>query len=398
MIKKISIFFLLIMAMTSCREDDPQVMNPNEQGRFDTWTEVFLSYWNGMNYSYAFWDIDPTDWDQVYREYKPKFDKLKMDNKADDDSAALYFEQISGKLIDHHYSFILYTYKNGYKEVWKYFQPGAEEVRSRSYNHEEFSNQDMVNTISKNRALGRVKEMKYFSDSREDFFACSYLLDNDIAYFRLSQFALTGYGNQPRLQAVIQNFHSLVENTPGLKGIIIDTRNNGGGYVSDLGLFFTQLLKEKVLFGYTRSKNGLNRYDYSPWSPLELAPAADSLRVKRDVSNIPIVALADIHSVSMAEITPMAIKALPNGVLIGERTWGGHGPLLGAYEPLYSGKFENSRMQVYTSTSVTKQLDGRILEGIGLTPDIEVLFNPTEFARGNDTQLNRAAEFIHSGR
>lgn len=53
---------------------------------------------------------------------------------------------------------------------------------------------------------------------------------------------------------------------------------------------------------------------------------------------------------------------------------------------------------MYTSTSMTKRADGVCYEGYGVVPDIESLFNAEEFYKGNDTQLNRAAEFIHTGK
>ncbi len=40
-----------------------------------------------------------------------------------------------------------------------------------------------------------------------------------------------------------------------------------------------------------------------------------------------------------------------------------------------------------------------VTEGYGVIPDIEEeLFNAEEFYKGNDPQLYRAAEFIHTGK
>ena len=54
--------------------------------------------------------------------------------------------------------------------------------------------------------------------------------------------------------------------------------------------------------------------------------------------------------------------------------------------------------EVYTSTSHTKNIDGTIYEGIGLTPDIEALYNEEAFMQGNDTQLERAIQYIQTGK
>lgn len=89
---------------------------------------------------------------------------------------------------------------------------------------------------------------------------------------------------------------------------------------------------------------------------------------------------------------------MPNGYCIGERTTGGHGPLNNNINEYYAGELENVAFRMYTSTSMTKRADGVCYEGYGVVPDIESLFNAEEFYKGNDTQLNRAAEFIHTGK
>ncbi len=68
------------------------------------------------------------------------------------------------------------------------------------------------------------------------------------------------------------------------------------------------------------------------------------------------------------------------------------------YRDSYAGTFENDAFRVRTSTSETKNMDGTIYEGIGLTPDIEALYNETEFLNGNDMQLERAIQYINTGK
>ena len=51
---KIPMAWLICLSLFACREDDPAVFNPEDELGFNLWSEVFESYWNGMNYSYAF--------------------------------------------------------------------------------------------------------------------------------------------------------------------------------------------------------------------------------------------------------------------------------------------------------------------------------------------------------
>ncbi len=408
--KHYKIFLALFVGVLlfSCREENPAVLNPQDESAFKSWDDVFESYWNGMNYSYVFWSVDPTDWDAVYREYKPRFQELEFKNSEDSATVKELFAEITENLIDQHYTLILY--KNE-KEWWHFLQPGLQEIKKRDYYHDNFSEEDLVNTIAENIERGRIKDLRYvyIAGTDNDMNMYSYCIDSSIVYLRLTSFAISSNLGNPDLIDTIQNFFRIIETTPDLKGIVIDTRGNGGGTLSDMHFILSPLITKEVTFGYTCSKNGMGRLDYTPWSPLILYPVSmaggdlEDMKeefppVERNLENIPIVALADLYSLSMAEMVPMAICALPNGCFIGERTQGGHGPLNYNLNDNYAGTFENRAFRVYTSTSLTKNLDGNIYEGIGLTPDIEALYNETEFLKRNDTQLERAIQYINTGK
>ena len=398
--KKIRTILVAISALcgigiTSCQEDNLEVINPNDQRIFENWRHVFESYWDGMNYSYAFWDIDPTDWDEVYRKYAPQFEGLEFGVREDSIAAANLFEEISSTLIDHHYARVL---KDGRGKYWKLFSPAKKELKSRDYYHEEYGFEDIEKCIEHNVDLGRITNLA--GGKFESGFAIwSYLLDGDIVCLGLNSFDITGNMNEELVEETMENYYALINETENLKGIIIDTRNNGGGMLNDMYLIVNPLLSEPVLFGYSRTKSGLGRLDYTPYSPMILTPSSPEVNpVERNLDNVPVVALADINSLSMGEITPMAIMAMPNGYFVGERTTGGHGPLSGNINDYYAGELENAAFLMYTSTSMTIRTDGKCYEGYGVVPDIEAMFNADEFYKGNDTQLNRAAEFIHTGK
>ncbi|HEY1872303.1 MAG TPA: hypothetical protein VGG71_14670, partial [Chitinophagaceae bacterium] len=38
-----------------------------------SYSEVFESFWNGMNTNYMFWDIETVNWNNMYTTYKPRF-------------------------------------------------------------------------------------------------------------------------------------------------------------------------------------------------------------------------------------------------------------------------------------------------------------------------------------
>lgn len=67
---------------------------------------VFESFWKGMNVDYLFWEIDPTNWDDIWDTYKPRFDALGTKPVDDNNSAWLaynYFVDMTENIVDGHY-------------------------------------------------------------------------------------------------------------------------------------------------------------------------------------------------------------------------------------------------------------------------------------------------------
>lgn len=107
------------------------MQNPRTETIYN-WDQLFESYWNGMNYNYVFWDIDPTDWDKMYEVYKPKFEgiaKEGFDNKEVNDKAFEWLKEMSSTLIDNHFNLTatipcdnancLYTYNPSFENLKK---------------------------------------------------------------------------------------------------------------------------------------------------------------------------------------------------------------------------------------------------------------------------------------
>src|ERR1700722_11318188 len=72
---------------------------------FVKYKDLFTAFWNGMNTRYVFWDIDTTNWDQMYG-YQQKFADLDTVTNIhfNKDSAAYeYLEDMTKTLIDGHY-------------------------------------------------------------------------------------------------------------------------------------------------------------------------------------------------------------------------------------------------------------------------------------------------------
>ena len=97
----ISLFAIVLSLFSSCRNEDINIYNANGNTAKNN-VEIFDRFWTGMNENYAFWDVDPTDWDEVYRKYKPKFEGL--DENYSDEEYVRLFTEMTANIIDHHYA------------------------------------------------------------------------------------------------------------------------------------------------------------------------------------------------------------------------------------------------------------------------------------------------------
>lgn len=148
------------------------------------------------------------------------------------------------------------------------------------------------------------------------------------------------------------------------KGVIIDERNNGGGFAADYMID----IMDRELFGFFNSKTESNR----PWT----TPMAGIWGPK--------VMLINERSGSGGDLLPYMFHAKNLGPLIGTRTWGG---LVGTWDTprfIHGGRMVAPRGGFF-------DLRGQwAVEGEGIAPDIEVIQEPAAVLKGGDPQLERA--------
>lgn len=153
----------------------------------------------------------------------------------------------------------------------------------------------------------------------------------------------------------------------GKDALLIDVRDNGGGWTADYMLTSLTAPDHAV----TRARGG--------------GPGYPQDRRLLYAWSKPIVVLADENSFSNAEIFAWAIKTLDRGPVVGQKTAGGvistGGTTLG------DGSWIRLPFRGWTS-----RFDGSNEELTGCPPDVPVANLPSELGRGEDAQLRRAAE------
>ena len=412
--KSLGVLMAVLIIFTSCHKE----VSPTHQvGTIYTvnYAQVFEDFWNTMNKTYVFWSIDKTDWNKVHTDFAPAFAKLDYEvgyYTSDQISlkAARLFKQIVDGLVDSHYTLSLIT---GY---------GIDPALDRKWENPAF----IGNMFMQNGAITALypDQVNYYNvtvdslyltnkvigyDTLNSFYTISGIVKNtNILYFSFSSFSLLSQyqnGTNPKVKAAIDNFFTQLTN-PKVTSLIIDVRGNGGGSIADLNFLLGRLVSEPLKIGYTRSKSGTGRLDYTPWADAIVKPwyAFPSGFSK------PIAVLADGLSVSMSELTTMTIKALPNTIFVGDTTWGANGPLTqntdfnaGSFNFGYIGSNIQSGYNyyygnVYTSSCMFKYKDNKIYEGQGFPPDYVVKVTPDQIFLPNDVvddpQLNKAISLL----
>ncbi len=156
----------------------------------------------------------------------------------------------------------------------------------------------------------------------------------------------------------------------GREGLLIDVRNNGGGWTADRLLSSIMVQKH----AYTIPRGGdRTRTDGYP---------QDRLFIQR--YTLPINMLCNEKSFSNAEITSHAFKTLKRGTLVGQQTYG--------------GVISTGGTSLIDGTTVRLPFrgwylpDGTDMENNGAIPDIIVPQTPEAESRNDDEQLRAAVE------
>ena len=211
-----------------------------------------------------------------------------------------------------------------------------------------------------------VRESKVFEIIREEIIlktVKSNVMEKDIGYIRITMFDEdTGSEFKKALKEL---------KAQKIKGLIVDLRQNPGGFINQCVEVADELLDEGLIV-YTEDKVK-KREDY---------------KSKQGKLDVPFVMLIDEGSASASEIVSGAVKDRKAGLLIGVKTFGKG--LVQSIEQLKDG----SGMKLTTQKYYTP--NGISINKVGIQPDIEVKIpeikegeNPEDV---KDIQLERAVE------
>ena len=187
------------------------------------------------------------------------------------------------------------------------------------------------------------------------------LLDNNIGYLSISQFE----------EVTTKQFKAAVEDlqSQGMKGLVIDIRNNPGGLLDTVVGMLKYMLPDGLIV-YTEDKQG-NRKEYKGQDNNEF--------------NLPLAVIVNGNSASASEIFAGAIQDYGKGTIIGTQTYGKG--IVQTVKPLTDGSAIKFTIAKYFTPK------GQDIHGKGVTPDMVVEYDTDADV---DTQLDAAIKNVEA--
>lgn len=222
-----------------------------------------------------------------------------------------------------------------------------------------------------NISIKRNEEIKNYNIELTDLFvpAINHDLQEDtkIGYIYISIFSNTVFD---QIKSAIEELES-----KGMEKLIIDVRNNTGGYLNQAEQIASLFLKENKLIYSLENKSG--KKDYKDTT--------------EEFRTYPIVVLINNDSASASEILATALKDSYGATIVGTTSYG-----KGKVQQTVTLK-DNS-LAKYTSAKWLRP-NGECVDGVGINPDVYVEIEYAKDEDGNiisakDTQLEKAIELL----
>lgn len=186
------------------------------------------------------------------------------------------------------------------------------------------------------------------------------MLDNNIGYIQIVSFS----------EDTANEFNDAYNDlkNQGMKALVLDLRNNPGGLLTTCVEIAQKLVPKGEIVSIVDKQGNKETYTSSLEAP-----------------EYPLVVLINKNSASASEILSGAIQDTKAGTIIGNTSYG-----KGSVQTILP-MFEDDAVKLTIAKYYTPS--GRSIDGIGITPDIEI--NLDENAT-TDTQLNKAIEILSS--
>ncbi len=181
---------------------------------------------------------------------------------------------------------------------------------------------------------------------------------------------LSGFDSET--DALLNAFIREVEGREDVRGIVLDMRNDPGGYLEMAIEVASEWIEEGVIVR-ERDNTGEERQHQA--------------RGRARLANYPTIVLVNEGSASASEIVAGALQDYAEAILVGQTTFGKGS--VQKYESLSdSSAFKLTVAKWYTP-------EGRAIDEVGITPDVVVELTEDDFNPDRDPQLDKALELLN---
>lgn len=291
---------------------------------------------------YCFFRQKNIDWDSLCAEYR-----TRITPETDDMELFLLMGELLDHLRDGHVNLSAPFAVTYYKKWWSDYPQDFNERTLQEY------------------------YLKFGGLQKGGMTYCMFVPDS-VGYLRIPSF------NTPLSATTLDYILSSMRST---RGLIIDIRQNGGGYLTNVPELVGRFITDNRIGGYIRHKTGPGHDDFSKPFAIEYKPA----RGHAQYLGKPVVLLTNRSCFSAANDFVSVMKDLPQVFVLGSRTGGGGGMP-------FSSELPNGWGLRFSACPINDVRD-RITE-FGIDPDYEVHCTPQELADGHDAILDSAYNLL----
>jgi carboxyl-terminal processing protease len=213
-----------------------------------------------------------------------------------------------------------------------------------------------------------IKQVKDITEINKD--AVKGSESDEVAYIHIGQF---GDNTNQEWIGLTNKIDSERKKNPNLKGVIVDVRNNPGGYLTDAVYIASEFIPDGTV---VMQEDGQGQRISLPVSRQGL------------LTDIPVIVLINGGSASASEILSGALRDHNRAKLVGEKSFG-KGTVQQA-EDLGGGAGIHVTIAKWLTPNGTWVGNGK--DGTGLIPDYTVNFDPKD--PSHDTQLEKAVQLL----
>lgn len=268
------LFILILISLYSCEK----IFFKDEIE--NTPIENFEYLWREVNDKYSFFDVKRVNWDSIYNVYRPR-----VNNNISDDELFIIMGSMLNELKDGHVNLIS------------------------PFNVSRFD----ISLLGRENINKRLIKEKYL---RNDYYSTGSFRHNFIENGKIGYIRYSSFGDS---QITEYELDYILEKYNQTEGLIIDIRQNGGGYATNVFKLISRFVNEGQILYKTQIKSGKNKNDFTD---LEIVRVPSNNK-KKYINKVAV--LIDRGTFSASSFFALSTFSCEKIFLVGDTTGGGLG-------------------------------------------------------------------------